>query len=92
MSRLEGTMPRYHFPIIDGTRLDDSVGIEFPDEDAARKHADTIAAHMPPSDRRVLVENSDGEEVHSVSVNTEDAAADPVSAKLPSQSSSPRPG
>jgi len=29
-------MPRFYFPIIDGTRLDDPTGIELPDTDAAK--------------------------------------------------------
>jgi hypothetical protein len=76
-----GEMPRFHFPIIDGIRLDDPVGIEFPNEEAAREHANIIAGHMPASNRRIAVENSDGKEVHSVTVDKDEAAETPAPAK-----------
>lgn len=44
-------MPRFYFPIIDGTRLDDPTGIEFPDADAAKEHARRIATFMPTNKR-----------------------------------------
>ncbi|WP_398467026.1 DUF6894 family protein [Tardiphaga sp.] len=40
-------MPRFYFSIIDGTRLDNPAGIEFPDVDAAKQHAHRIAQQMP---------------------------------------------
>lgn len=63
-------MPRFHFPIIDGTRLEDPVGIEFPDADAARAHAEAIAKHMPTNkERHITVVNDAGDEVHQISVH-----------------------
>lgn len=62
-------MPRFYFPIIDGTRLDDPAGIEFPDADAAKEHAHRIAQQMPTKNKRhVSVEDQDGNELHKVSV------------------------
>lgn len=66
-------MPRFHFPIIDGTRLDDPLGIELPDAEEARKHAHRIASNMPTKNvRHVSVIDENGEEVHKVPVNGED--------------------
>lgn len=62
-------MPKFYFPIIDGTKLDDPVGIDLPDHEAARKHADLIALHMPRThDRHVSVVDEAGEELHRVAV------------------------
>lgn len=64
-------MPRFHFPIVDGTRLDDPVGIELPNAEGARQHAENIARHLPDlgKDRNVLAIGEDGEEVHKVPVS-----------------------
>lgn len=62
-------MPRFRFPIIDGTRLDDPVGIEFPDVSSAKSHAEHIAQLMPNThDRHVSVIDDNDEEVHRVAV------------------------
>jgi hypothetical protein len=62
-------MPRFHFPIVDGIRLEDPVGIEFPDAEAARAHAETIARHMPKdTDRHIAVVTDEGDELHQVTV------------------------
>lgn len=62
-------MPRFYFPIVDGVRLDDLEGIEFPDLDAAKKHADLIALHMPKSHtRHVVVVDESGTELHKLPV------------------------
>lgn len=62
-------MPRFYFPIIDGTRLDDPTGVEVPDVEAARRHAQLIATHMLTHHRRhVIVVDEDGNELHRVSV------------------------
>ena len=56
LSTFCGQMPRFRFPIVDGIRLDDPVGIEFADFAAAKSHADLIAKLMPSThDRHVLV-------------------------------------
>ena len=60
-------MPRFYFPIVNGHRLEDPVGMELADGEAARAHAKTIARHIagvgnkPP--RNVLAEDDRGDEV-----------------------------
>jgi len=63
-------MPRFYFPIIDGTKLEDPVGVELPNTDGARQHAENIARHLLHlgKDRNVLAIGEDGEEVHHVPV------------------------
>jgi hypothetical protein len=62
-------MPRFRFPIIDGTRLDDPVGIELHDLSAAKTHAHRIAALMPETkDRHVLIIDDNETELYSVPV------------------------
>ena len=62
-------MPSFRFPIIDGIRLDDPSGIEFPDLAAAKDHAEHIARLMPNThDRHVAVLDETGHEVHRVPV------------------------
>lgn len=66
-------MPRFYFPIIDGTRLDDPTGIELPDTDAAKEHAHRIAIFMPTDHRRhIAVLDDIGNEVHIVQVGEPD--------------------
>lgn len=62
-------MPRFHFPITDGIRLEDPVGIEFPNADAACAHAEAIAKHMPTNKHRHIgVVDETGDELHQISV------------------------
>ncbi len=64
-----GQMPRFRFPIVDGIRLDDPVGIEFADFAAAKSHADLIAKLMPSThDRHVLVIDDAETELYRVPV------------------------
>jgi hypothetical protein len=60
-------MPRFHFPIVNGLRLEDPVGIELVDNEAANVQALNIASHIHSAthgkQRNVLVENENGEEV-----------------------------
>lgn len=66
-------MPRFHFPIIDGDRLDDDVGIEFPDLTAAKEHAKRIALIMRKTRKRhVSVLDERNLEVFRVQVLEED--------------------
>lgn len=65
-------MPRFRFPITDGDRLDDEVGIEFPHLNAAKEHAERIALLMPKTrERHVSVLDEVGAEVHRVSIAKE---------------------
>lgn len=64
-------MPRYHFPIVDGTRLGDPVGIELQNDDQAKQQAVLIAKHVALASltpRSVLVEDNDGKEIHKTPV------------------------
>jgi len=64
-------MPRFHFPIVDGTTLNDPVGIELPTAERAKQHAENIARHLLDlgKDRNVLAIGEDGDEIHRVAVN-----------------------
>lgn len=60
-------MPRYHFPIVDGTKLVDPVGLELLNQEQAKKHAEVIARHVAlvsPKPRNVVVEDEQGTEIH----------------------------
>lgn len=65
-------MPRFHFPIVNGHRLEDPVGVDLPDDDAARKHAKTIARHVADSGskkpRNVVAEDERGAQVGKAAV------------------------
>jgi hypothetical protein len=69
-------MPRYHFPIVDGTRLEDPVGIDLKDDTEAGKHADAIARHVSDighkKPRNVIAIDDDGAEVHKSPVKRHD--------------------
>ena len=60
-------MPRFHFPIVNGQRLEDPVGIELDDNEAAQAQALNIARHVRSTksgkQRNVLVEDENGVEV-----------------------------
>jgi hypothetical protein len=65
-------MPRFHFPIVNGHRLEDPVGIELTDSDAARSHAETIARHVGDvgnkTPRNVIVEDEHGDQLAKAAV------------------------
>lgn len=65
-------MPRFHFPIVNGHRLEDPVGVDLPDTDAALKHARTIARHVADSGikktRNVVAEDEHGDQVGKAAV------------------------
>jgi hypothetical protein len=66
-------MPRFHFPIVDGTKLDDPFGIDLPNTEQARRHAENIARHLAGlnKERIVIAINEDGDEVHKVRVEAD---------------------
>jgi len=69
-------MPRFHFPIIDGTRLEDPVGIDLKDADHAKQHAESIARQMPTTKpRHVVAEDANGKEIHRVPIEVNKADA-----------------
>jgi hypothetical protein len=56
-------MPKFHFPIVDGTKLDDPVGV-LKNKSQAKLHADAIAQFVvlisASSERTVVVIKEDG--------------------------------
>jgi hypothetical protein len=70
-------MPKFHFPITDGTTLPDPTGIELKDDEAARKHAESIASEVSSlghkKQRNVVAEREDGTEVHKAPVPKDQA-------------------
>lgn len=68
-------MPRYHFPIVDGTKLIDPVGVELHGPQEAKKEAKLIAVHIAlgsTTPRNVIVEEDDGTEIHKEPVKPEE--------------------
>lgn len=65
-------MPKFHFPIVDGVRLEDPAGLELANEDQAKKQAESIARHIAltnrKTDRNVVVESDNGREINRVPV------------------------
>jgi hypothetical protein len=67
-------MPRFHFEIINGVRIEDPVGLECKSEDQARQVAGDIARQIAidvgtePA-RQVVVVDDEGLEIHKVAVN-----------------------
>lgn len=67
-------MPRFHFPIVDGTKLEDPVGIELRNSDHAKEQAELIARHIALTSRHtrnVVVEDDQGTEIHKEPVTPE---------------------
>ena len=60
-------MPRFHFDIADGVRLEDPVGVDCKNEQEARKTADLIA-------RQIAIDLGDGDRDRSVVVVDEAGA------------------
>jgi hypothetical protein len=60
-------MPRYHFPIVDGTKLVDPVGLELQNQEQAKRHAKLIAKHVAltgAKPRHIVVEDDEGTVLH----------------------------
>lgn len=86
-------MPKFHFPIVNGQRLEDPVGIELADNEAAKVLAPNIARHVRSTDsgkqRNVLVENETGTRSarrRSRRTSTAVASGDPATWRLHWQS------
>jgi hypothetical protein len=66
-------MPKYHFEIVDGFRLEDPVGIDCTN-DAQAKHVAKNIAHQiavdiaGDSDRKVVVVDANGDEVYKTRI------------------------
>jgi hypothetical protein len=70
-------MPKYHFEIIDGFRLEDPVGIDCPGEDEAKTVAHDIARQIAidvasRNERNVVVVDDDGAEVYQTPIDHQD--------------------
>ena len=62
-------MPRYHFEIVDGYRIEDPVGLDCKSEQQARQVADDIARHIvidvgPTAARKVVVIDGEGAQIY----------------------------
>jgi hypothetical protein len=68
-------MPKFHFNVFDGRRLDDEEGTEFSDLEAVQRHAQAVAHELmyhrdgmlgqPWPEWRMRVTNDQGQEVFS---------------------------
>ena len=66
-------MPRFHFEIVDGYKIEDPVGLDCKNEEQARTVARDIARHLATDvtgaeDRSVVVGDDDGVEVFKAPV------------------------
>ena len=61
-------MPKYHFPIVDGTKLPDPTGVSLRNDEEAKDHAQliarTVGAAGIKADRSVVAIDDEGKEVH----------------------------
>jgi hypothetical protein len=72
-------MPRYHFEIVDGIRIEDPVGIDLKTEAQAMELAENIARQIaidvgPTSARKVVIVDDGGQEVHKVPIGKPSAS------------------
>ena len=70
-------MPKYHFEIVDGYRLEDPVGLDLPDTDQAKTVAHDIAKQIAAdivsdTTRNVVVVDDAGTEVYQTPISGED--------------------
>ncbi|MGM4923213.1 DUF6894 family protein [Tardiphaga sp. 804_B3_N1_9] len=67
-------MPKYYFPIVDGTKLVDPVGLELQNEEQAKRQAELIAKYVALTGakaRHIVVEDGEGTEIHKEPVKPE---------------------
>ncbi|MGM4987535.1 DUF6894 family protein [Tardiphaga sp. 215_C5_N2_1] len=67
-------MPKYYFPIVDGTKLVDPVGLELQNEEQAKRQAELIAKYVAltgAKPRHIVVEDDEGTEIHKEPVKPE---------------------
>ena len=71
-------MPKYHFPIVDGTKLPDPNGVTLRNDEEAKQHARliarTVGAAGIKADRSVVAVDDENNEVHRVLVPKSDEA------------------
>jgi hypothetical protein len=68
-------MPRFHFEIIDGYKIEDPVGMDLKGKDRAKTLANAIAKQIAvdvggAAARDVVVINDEGEEVYKTPIDT----------------------
>jgi hypothetical protein len=68
-------MPKYHFEIVDGFRLEDPVGVDCASETEAKKVADKIAQQIATDiaskgDRNVVVVDEQGDELYQAEIKS----------------------
>lgn len=68
-------MPKYHFEIVDGFRLEDPVGLDCSNDVQAQTVAKDIARQIAidvvsESDRKVVVINDNGDEIYKTPIRT----------------------
>jgi hypothetical protein len=68
-------MPKYHFEIVDGYKLEDPIGLECRDELQARTVAKDIARQIAidiesTTQRNVVVVDDDGEEIYKTPITS----------------------
>jgi xanthine/CO dehydrogenase XdhC/CoxF family maturation factor len=66
-------MPKFHFEIVDGYKIEDPVGLDCKSENQAKEIAASIARQIaidvgPEAARQVVVVDDDGAEIHKVPV------------------------
>ena len=71
-------MPKYHFEIVDGYRLEDPVGLDLPGDDQAKTVAHDIAKQIAidivsDTTRNVVVVDDAGAEVYKTPIKDDDA-------------------
>jgi hypothetical protein len=68
-------MPKFHFEIVDGYKIEDPVGMDLKGSDQAKTLANAIAKQIAvdvgaASARNVVVINDEGEEVYKTPIDT----------------------
>lgn len=68
-------MPKYHFEIVDGFRLEDPVGVDCTNDAEAKNVAQDIARQIAidivrAGDRNVVVVDTNGDEVYRAEIRT----------------------
>jgi hypothetical protein len=69
----EDLVPRFHFEIIDGIKLEDPVGLDCKNEEQARQFAEDMARQIvldlgEDAARKVIVVNEEGAEIYTVPI------------------------
>jgi len=68
-------MPKFHFEIVDGYKIEDPVGMDLKSKDQAKTLAKDIARQIAidvgaAAARKVVVIDDEGEEIYNAPINT----------------------